>query len=151
MKTLQMVASREIGIPFYRGIGPQRGRGFHALAQVFGRTAIPFLLNFIVPAAKLIGADLLEFANPEIADVVSGRKSFKTAARIVGRKTLRKELGNSIKKKNASGFNPTKSAKQNRQSIAKRFFCKHSALIMSYSFQYQPFVAVSRNLGGKAQ
>ena len=38
-----MVASRQVEIPFYRGIDRQRGRGFGALAQVIGRTAIPFL------------------------------------------------------------------------------------------------------------
>ena len=67
-----MVASREVEIPFYRGVGRQRGRGFGALAQVIGRTAIPFLRKYIVPAAKRVVADLLEFAVPEIAEVVSG-------------------------------------------------------------------------------
>ena len=38
-----MVASREVEIPYYRGVGRQRGRGFGAPAQVIGRTAIPFL------------------------------------------------------------------------------------------------------------
>ena len=88
-----MVASREVEIPFYRGVGRQRGRGFGALAQVIGRTAISFLRKYIVPAAKRVGADLLEFAVPEIAEVVSGRKNFKTAAKSVGRQTLRKQLG----------------------------------------------------------
>ena len=88
-----MVASREVVIPFYRGVGRQRGRGFGELAQVIGRTAIPFLRKYIVPAAKRVGADLLEFAVPEIAEVVSGRKTFKTAAKGVGRQTLRKQLG----------------------------------------------------------
>ena len=62
-----MVASRQLEIPFCRGVGRQRGRGFGALAQVNGRSAIPFLRKYIVPAAKGLGADLLEFAVPEIA------------------------------------------------------------------------------------
>ena len=78
-----MVASRQVQIPFYRGVGRQRGRGFGALAQVFGRTAISFLRKYIVPAAKCVGAELLDFAVPEIAEVVSGRKNFKTAAKIL--------------------------------------------------------------------
>ena len=86
-----MVASREVEIPFCRGVGRQRGRGFGALARVIGRTAIPFLRKYIVPASKRVGADLLEFAVPEIAEVVSGRKNFKTAAKSVGRQTLRKQ------------------------------------------------------------
>ena len=36
-----------------------------------------------------MGADLLEFAVPEVVDVVSGRK--KTAAKGVGRQTLRRK------------------------------------------------------------
>ena len=88
-----MVASRQVEIPYYRGVGRQRGRGFGALAQVIGRTAIPFLRKYVVPAAKRVGADLLEFAVPEIAEVVSGRKNFKSAAKSVGKKTLKKLLG----------------------------------------------------------
>ena len=46
--------------------------------------------KYIVAAAKRVGADLLENAVPEIAEVVSGRKNFKAAAKSVGRQTLRK-------------------------------------------------------------
>ena len=66
----------------------------------------------IVPAAKRVGADSLEFAEPEIAEVVSGRKTFKTAAKSVGRQTMRKLLGNGSKRRTASTVIPTKSAKQ---------------------------------------
>ena len=88
-----MIASRQVEIPYYRAVGRQRGRGFGALAQVIGRTAIPFLRKYVVPAAKRIGADMLEFAVPEIGEVVSGRKNFKTAAKSAGKKTLKKQLG----------------------------------------------------------
>ena len=88
-----MVASRQVEIPYYRAVGRQRGRGFAALAQVIGKTSIPFLRKYIVPAAKRIDGDMLEFAAPEIGEVFSGRKSFKTAAENVGKKTLRKQLG----------------------------------------------------------
>ena len=114
-----MVASRQVEIPYYRGVGRQRGRGFGALAQVIGRTAIPFLRKYIVPAAKRVGADLLEFAVPEYAEVVSGRKNFKPAAKSVGRQTLRKQLGEvegsrrrtGGRNRSASRVIPTKSAK----------------------------------------
>ena len=118
-----MVALREVEIPFYRGVGRQRGRGFGALAQVIGRTAFPFLRKYIVPAAKRVGADLLEFAVPEIAEVVSGKKNFKTAAKSVGKQTLRKQLRSGSRKRKgaiggrqASRFIPTKSAKQTSRS-----------------------------------
>ena len=107
-----MVASRQIEIPFCRGVGGQRGRGFAALAQVIGITAISFLRKNIVPAAKGVGADLLEFAVPEIAEVVSGRKNIQTAAKSVRRQTLRKQLGSGSLKRSASRVIPTKSAKQ---------------------------------------
>ena len=88
-----MVASRKVEVTFYGGIGRQRGRGFGALAQVIGRTAFPFLRKYIVPAAKRVGADLLEFAAPEIPEVFSGRKNIKSAAKSVGRQSLREQLG----------------------------------------------------------
>ena len=40
-----------------------------------------------------MGADLLEFAVREVADVVSAKKKIKFAAKSVGRQTLRKQLG----------------------------------------------------------
>ena len=123
-----MVASRQVEIPYYRAVGRQRGRGFGALAQVIGRTAIPFLRKYVVPAAKRIGADMLEFAVPEIGEVVSGRKKFKTAAKSVGKKTLKKQLGEGegqgSRRRTASRrtvrkhrrIMPTKSTKQSSRS-----------------------------------
>ena len=55
-----MVASRQKEIPFYTRIRRQCGRGFGALAQTIGRTAIPFLREYIVPTAKRVNADFLE-------------------------------------------------------------------------------------------
>ena len=107
-----MVASNTLELPYYRGIGRKRGRGFGALAQVIGRTAIPFLRKYIVPAAKRVGADLLEFAVPEVADVVSGKKNFKTADKNVGRQTLRKKLGGGKQKRSI----PVKSLKRSSRS-----------------------------------
>ena len=114
-----MVASIQVEIPFYSGVGRQRERGFGSLAQVFGRIEIPFLRKYIVPAAKCVGVDLLEVAVPGIAEVVSGRKNIKTAAKSESRQTLRKQLGEgssrrtgSSRKRSASKIIPTKSAKQ---------------------------------------
>ena len=107
-----MVASRQVEIPYYRAVGRQRGRGFGALAQVIGRNAIPFLRKYIVPAAKRVGADLLEFAAPQIGVVISGRKSFKSAAKSVGKQTLKKQLGSGKQRR----IIPTKSTKQSSRS-----------------------------------
>ena len=66
-----MVASRQVDLPFYRGMGRQRWRGFCAPANVIGRTASSILREFIVPVVKRVGADSLDFALPEILDVAS--------------------------------------------------------------------------------
>ena len=116
-----MVASRQVEIPFYRGVGRQRGRGFCELAQIIERTAIPFLRKYIVTAVKRIGADLMHFAVPEIAEVVGGRKNFKTVAKSVRRQTVRKQLGSGSRKRTASRVIPTKFAKQISRSRREIF------------------------------
>ena len=50
-----MVAQNSSDYPIFRGHARQRGRGFGALAQTLGRTAIPFIKKYIVPAAKKLG------------------------------------------------------------------------------------------------
>ena len=104
--------------------------------------------RYIVPAAKRVGADLLELAVRENAEVFSDRKNFKTAEKSVGRQTLREQLGSCSRKRIASRDIPTKSAKQFSWSRRDNFN-KHLSLIMSINFRYQTFVAVSGNLGGK--
>ena len=165
-----MVASRQLEIPYYRRVGKQRVGGFGALAQVNGRTAIPFLRKYIVPAAKRIGSDMLKFAAPEIGEVISGRKSFKSAAKSVGKQTLKKQLGEgSRRRKGAAGrrepsverilrtrgrevVNRGESFQQkllNNPVGHEETFLKHFSLIMSNNnFRYQPFVAASGNLEG---
>ena len=53
----------------------KRGRGFGALAQTIGRTAMPFLRRCFVPASKRVGADLIEMAAPEIRNVSTGKRT----------------------------------------------------------------------------
>ena len=79
-----MVASRQLEIPYDKAFRRQKGTRFGAVAQVIGRTNIPLLCKYVVPAEKRIGADMLEFAAPDIGEVISGRKPFKTAAKSVG-------------------------------------------------------------------
>ena len=107
-----MVASRRVEIPYYRAVRTQRGREFGALAQVIAKAAFPVLRKNFVPAAKRVGAYLLEFAVSEIAEVVSGRKNFKTAAKSVGKQTLKKQLSEGSRKRTASRVISTKSTKQ---------------------------------------
>ena len=94
-----------------------------------------------------MSADFLEFAAPEIAEVVSGRKNFKTAAMSVGRQTLRKQLGSGSRKRTASRVLPTKSAKQISRSRRDIFTnISHSSCRVIFGTN---FLAVSGNLGGK--
>ena len=93
-----MVAQNSADFPIFRGHARQRGRGFGALAQTIGRTAIPFIKKNIVSAAKRTGADVFEIAAPEIGENVSGRKKIKTFAKDVGTKTVRKQLAGGKKK-----------------------------------------------------
>ena len=104
-----MVASNTFQLPYYKGIGRQRGRGFGALAQVIGRTAIFLLRKSVVPAAELLGADLMAFAVPEVADV-SVKKKFRTAARNVGRQTSRKQPGGGKQKRSTAVKNLKRSS-----------------------------------------
>ena len=112
-----MVASSQVEIPYYRAVGRQRGRGFGVLAHVIGRTGIPFLRKHVVPAAKRIGADMFEFALPEIREVISGRKSLKTAAKSVGKQTLRKQLGSVSKQRIIIPTNSTKQTRRLRRDV----------------------------------
>ena len=74
----------------------------------------------MVVAAKRVHADFLEFAAPDIAEVVRGRKKFK-AAKSVGRETLENRLSSGRRKKTASSVNPAKSAKQTNRSRRVNF------------------------------
>ena len=79
----KMVASRQLEVPLYAGIGQQRGRGLGALAQVIGEVKIRFWVK-VSSQLHLGRCWLMEFAAPNIAGVFSGRKNFKTAAKSVG-------------------------------------------------------------------
>ena len=79
-----MVADSDL--PYFRGYTRQRGRGFGALAQTIGRTAIPFLRRYVVPAAKRVGADLLDIAAPEIGNVLTGKKNSNLWLQMLERK-----------------------------------------------------------------
>ena len=77
-----MVAPKVVELLFYRGIGRQRGRDFGSPARVIGRTAIPFLRKYKVPAAKRVCAELLEFAVPELHVLLVVEKISKHLQRV---------------------------------------------------------------------
>ena len=67
-----------------------------------------------------MGADLLDFAVPKVADVVSGKKNFKTAAESMRRQTLRKHLGGG-KQKRSITVNNLKQSSRSRRDIFTNF------------------------------
>ena len=93
-----MVAQNSADFPIFRGHARQRERGFEALAQTLGRTAIPFIKKNLVPAAERIGADSFETTAPEIGKVVSGSKNTQNICKRCGNKIVRKQLGGGKKK-----------------------------------------------------
>lgn len=109
-----MVAQDQL--PYFRGHARQRGRGFGALAQTFGRTAIPFIRRYVVPAAKRVGADLISAAAPDIGDLLTGKKKVKAFAKDVGVKTLRKQIGAGKKKRRISKKTTSKNSRRRRRT-----------------------------------
>ena len=53
----------------------QRGSGFGALAKGIERVALQLAQNFIVPAAKCNGKELLVQAAPELLDIATRKKT----------------------------------------------------------------------------
>ena len=107
-----MVASRQVKLLHYTGIGRQRGKGFGVLAQIVRRTAIPFLRIFAVPAAKRVGADLMQFVAPENVEVFRCTIGFNSSAKKVGRQTFKKQLTSGVE--SSKNF-PAKYSKQASQ------------------------------------
>ena len=60
------------------------------LHKLLGEQQFPFFVNMLCQVAKRLGAHMLEFAAPDIGEVVSNRKPFKSAAKSVGKQTLKK-------------------------------------------------------------
>ena len=142
MRFYEMVASRQVEIPYLRAVGKQRGRGIGALAQAEVRTAIPLLRKYVVPVAKRIGADVLEFAAPEIGEVNSGRKTFKSAAKSVGKQTLKKQLSSSSKQRIIIPAKSTKQSSRSRRDIFTNISRKMLFDLVKQQFSVQTFCGI---------
>ena len=68
---------------------------------------------------------MLEFAVPEVGDVISGRKSFKSAAKSVGNKTLKKQLGSGSKQRRIISTKSTKQSIGHEETFLQTFFVDH--------------------------
>ena len=76
---------------FYR-YAKQRGKVISALAQTHVKTAISFILNYKVTAAKGFGAGFFKVTAPEIGLDVSRHKKLNYFAITAKTKTVRKHL-----------------------------------------------------------
>ena len=65
--------------------------------------------NNVAPAAISDGTDLLKFAPPEVSQGVGVKKRFETAAKSVGKRILKQQLGSGISEQKVIS---AKSAKQ---------------------------------------
>ncbi len=91
----------QASMPYFSGAARQRGSGIGSLALSIGRTALPIIKKFILPAAKRVGRDLVQQAIPEAIDVISGRTKPKQAFKRVAKKTITKLLGGKGRKRKA--------------------------------------------------
>ena len=102
------------------------------LHKLLGELQFHFSLNISSQLQnERVVADLLEFAAPEIGEVISGRKSFKSAAKSVGKQTLKKQLGGGSRRGGSKQKRiiPTKSTKQSsrsRRDFLQTFLVEHA-------------------------
>ena len=141
-----MVASRQVEIPFYRGIG-RRGRRFGALAQVTKEPLFHFCVN---KSFQLQNASVLTCWN-----LLLQKLQRLLVVEIITRQMQRlwedKRWENSWvavaeKRLQAESFQQNL---QNKQSVAERQFYKHFSLIRSSNFRYQPLGQFLEILEGK--
>ena len=65
---------------------------------------------------------MLEFAAPEIGEVISGRKSFKSAAKSVGKQTLKKLLASGSKQRKIISIKSTKQFSWSRRDVFSNIY-----------------------------
>ena len=116
-----MVASRQVEIPYYRAVRRQRERGFELLHKLLGELQVPFS-EIHRPSGKTHRCWHVGVCCTRDWSGFNGIKSFETAAKSVGKQTVKKQLSSGSKQRKIF---PTKSTKQSSRS---RF-----SLIMSNS------------------
>ena len=94
--------SRQAIMLDFTGHACQRGSGFGSLATGVGRIALPFARKVLLPAVQSIGKELFEQKSPETLEVTvtTKKKSFKQAAKVALKKTVKKQIGGSGRRKN---------------------------------------------------
>ena len=116
------------------------------LAKDTEKTSSPFSFGEnVVPSAKRVEAELMDSPAPDTAEIVQGRKNFKSAKMFVGMPTSKNELGHGFEKKKII---PPNVSKQDCRSITgRRHLHKNFSFIMSNNFRYKLFVTGFAILG----
>ena len=63
--------AKQVYLTHFSSYNRQRGNGIGALAAGIGRVVLPFAKKQLLPAAKIIGKELLTQSFPEILDVIA--------------------------------------------------------------------------------
>ena len=100
---MEQYYAQQAQLPHFSGPARQRGSGFGSLAAGVGRVALPFAKKFLLPAVKSIGKEFLSQSMPELLDVAS-KKTPKQAVRSAVRKTEKKQLGGSKRRRRGKRF-----------------------------------------------
>ena len=79
-------------MPHFSGHYRQRGSGFGALAKGIEQVALQLAQNFIVPAAKCNGKELLVQAAPELLNIATRKKTPKQAMKNTVKNTIKKQV-----------------------------------------------------------
>ena len=114
-----MIASRQVEIPFYRGVDRQRGKGFGACKERIGSLSSQCLRKSLVPAEKRVGGGRMDFSAPKFAEAVTGRINFKKTTKS-GKTSSRNQLCSGSGIKSAGKFLPKNM--QNAHLVARRLF-----------------------------
>ena len=101
---MEQYYAQQAQLPHFSGPARQRGSGFGSLAAGVGRVALPFAKKFLLPAVKSIGKKFLSQGIPELLDVASKKKTPKQAVRSAVRKTVKKQLGGSKRRRRGKRF-----------------------------------------------
>lgn len=124
-------------IPYFSGPARQRGSGIGALVAGVGRFALPFVKQYVAPAAKQFGRELIRQAVPELLDVVTKKKAPRQAIKQTLVKTTRKQLGGgrsrSTRRRRRTRRNTTTTKTTNQRSTRSRSRRKRKRTRSSHS------------------
>ena len=101
---MEQYYAQQTQLPHFSGPARQPGICFGSLAAGVGRVALPFAKKFLIPAVKSIGQEFSSQSIPELLDVASKKKTPKQAVRSAVRKTVKKQLGGSNRKRRSKRF-----------------------------------------------